>query len=267
MKAAVLETPGTLSIWDDVELEAPHEGEIEVRITHSGVCHSDLHYVDGSLTARLPMILGHEVTGIVTRLGAGVTGLAEGDRVALTSRPACGHCFWCSNGEAQLCSSPEALLDGRYPDGGTRLSRGGDTIYRGIVLAGFAQRTVVPAAAAIPIPPDADPEVAAIIGCAVVTGVGAAINTARVRPGESVAVVGLGGVGMAILQGARCAGATTIIAIDTSAERRELARTFGATHVVDPLETKTHHAAREITGGRGSTTASTPSVEVRSLRT
>ena len=222
-----------------------------VRITHCGVCHSDLSYAQGTLSIPLPVVLGHEAAGIVEEVGAGVTAPMPGEKVVLTNRPACGRCYWCVRGEAQLCAVATKMLEGVYPDGGTRLARDGQRVYRGFVVAAFAERTVVPASAAVPVPPDTPLATAAVIGCSVMTGVGAVLNTARVPAGASVMVIGLGGVGASIVQGARIAGATVIIGVDPVATRREQAQRLGATHVLDPGEAAPQRAARELTAGVG----------------
>ena len=253
MRAALLIEPGQpLTVVDGVEVEPPRTGEVLVRVAACGVCHSDVHYLDGVLTVGLPAVLGHEAAGVVEEVGPGVEGLAPGDKVVLTMRPQCGRCYWCVRGEGQLCSLGDAaVVEGAYADGGTRLRWRGSPVYRGLVLAAFAERTVVPAAAAVKVPADTPLDVAAVLGCAVQTGVGAAVNTARVRPGDTVAVAGLGGVGIAVVQGARLAGAARIIGADPVAERRERALRFGATDVVDPEAQPLHRAARELTGGVG----------------
>jgi S-(hydroxymethyl)glutathione dehydrogenase/alcohol dehydrogenase len=252
MRSALLEKPESpLTVADDIELAPPSPGEVEVRITHVGVCHTDLSYIEGRIPAPYPIVLGHEVSGVVEKVGSAVAGLREGSKVILTSRPPCGRCYWCVRGEVQLCAESTAMLGGTYPDGGTRLSRHGEVVYRGFVVAGFAERTVVPAGAVIPVPDQTDMCTASIVGCAVLTGVGAALNTAKVTPGSTVMVVGLGGVGISIIQGARIAGASRIIGLDTVAGRREQARKFGATDVADPAEMPAHKIARELTGGIG----------------
>ena len=252
MRAALLIEPGApLDVVDDVELDSPRAGEVLVRVTHCGVCATDFAYVSGALSSPLPLVLGHEVTGVVEEVGSGVTVPAQGQRVILTNRPSCGRCYWCVRGEAQLCGPGEQMLGGTYADGGTRLSRRGEPVYRGIVLAGFAERTVVPAAAAMPVPDDTPLELAAVLGCAIQTGVGAVLNTARVPPGATVMVTGLGGVGISIVQGARIAGARRIVAVSRQPARREQALRLGATDVVDPAEIAPHRAAKELTGGIG----------------
>lgn len=252
MRAALLEAPGApLVVADDVELDPPRAGEVTVHITHCGVCATDFGYVSGELAMPLPAILGHEVAGVVESLGPGVENLRPGQPVILTNRPPCGCCYWCVRGEPQLCAAAEQMLTGVYPDGGTRLSRHGERVYRGIVLAGFAERTVVPAAAAVPVPQDTPLELAAVLGCAIQTGVGAVLNTARVPPGATVMIAGLGGVGISIVQGARIAGARRILAISRQPERREHALRLGATEAIDPAEIEPHRAARELTAGIG----------------
>jgi Zn-dependent alcohol dehydrogenase len=223
MRAALLEEVDALQVVDDVEVEPPHTGEVLVRISHCGVCHSDLHFVDGSLPAAYPAILGHEAGGTVEAVGAGVVGLEEGDRVLLTLRPPCGRCYWCVRGEFSICPT-NAAISGTLPDGGTRLSHQGRTVYRaGVYVAAFAEQAVVSGSGAVKVPADTPFEVAAVLGCSVQTGVGAVLNTAKVPAGSTVLVIGLGGVGISIVQGARIAGATRIIGVDPVAERREAA--------------------------------------------
>jgi len=235
MRAAILDAPGaSLQVYDDVEVEAPRAGEVSVRVSHCGVCHSDLHLVDGSMPPMTPLVLGHEAAGVVEAVGPGVTRLVPGDHVVLTPCPPCGHCYWCLRGEFSICVNSMALATSAHADGGTRLSRGGVTVYRGLGVAAFAEIVVTEETGAVKIPSDVPLDVACVIGCAVQTGVGAVIHTAKVQPGDSVLVLGLGGVGQSVVQGARLAGATTIIVSDPVAERRDAAIGFGATHAVDP---------------------------------
>jgi S-(hydroxymethyl)glutathione dehydrogenase/alcohol dehydrogenase len=195
--------------------------------------------------------LGHEAAGVVAEVGPGVSGLAPGDTVVLTMAPSCGRCYWCVRDERTLCQRFAGLVGGAYPDGSTRLAWRGQPVRRGLVLSAFAERTVVPAEAAVRIPDDVPTEVAAIVGCAVQTGIGAVLNTARVPAGASVVVSGLGAVGLSIVQGAVVAGATTVVGADPNAGRRAEALRLGATHVVDPEADRVDHAARELTDGRG----------------
>ena len=235
MRAAVLDAPGaSLTVYDDVEAEAPRLGEVAVRVTHCGVCHSDLHLIDGGMPAPTPAVLGHEAAGVVEAVGDGVTTVQVGDHVVLTPCPPCGHCYWCVRGETSICVNSSALVTGTHPDGGTRLSRHGEAVYRGLGVAAFAEVVITQESGAVKIPDDVPLEVACVIGCAVQTGVGAVLHTADVQPGDTVLVMGLGGVGQSVVQGARLAGASTIIASDPLAPRREAALGFGATHVIDP---------------------------------
>src|SRR3954471_10323078 len=251
MRAALLEGVDDLQVVDDVEIDKPHEGEVLVRIQHCGVCHSDLHFVDGSLPCAYPSILGHEAGGIVEAVGAGVTGLAEGDKCILTLRPPCGRCYFCVRGQHSIC--PEyGSMSGTLPDGGTRLSHQGRTVYRaGVFLAAFAEQAVVPANGVVKVPDDTPLDIAAVIGCSVQTGVGAVLNTAKVEAGATVMIIGLGGIGISIAQGARIAGASRIIGVDPVASRREQAAAFGVTDVLDPNAGDVASAVLELTGGIG----------------
>lgn len=252
MKAALMVEVGRdLIVAEDVELAPPRAGEVLVDVHHCGVCHSDLHYLDGSLRTGLPVVLGHEAAGRVAEVGPDVVGLRPGDKVVLTMAPSCGHCYWCTRGEHSLCQSFAGMVSGAYPDGSTRLSWQGEQVRRGLVLSAFAQRTVVPAEAAVKIPEDMPTEIAAVVGCAVQTGTGAVFNTAKVPAGASVVVVGLGAVGLSIVQAARIAGAATIIGVDPAPQRREHAMRAGATAVLDPAVDQTDAAARDLTDGRG----------------
>jgi S-(hydroxymethyl)glutathione dehydrogenase / alcohol dehydrogenase len=252
MRAAIMEKPGEeLSVVDDVEIEQPHEGEVLVRVEHCGVCHSDLHFLDGSLPSAVPAILGHEAGGVVEEVGAGVTALAPGDKVILTLRPPCGRCYWCVRGEYSICPT-YAGMGGTLPDGGTRLSHQGRTVSRsGVFLAAFAERAVVPVSGAVKVPDDTPLDVAAVLGCAVQTGVGAVINTARVPAGATVVIIGLGGIGISIAQGARIAGASQIIGVDPVEARRSQAEQFGVGLTIDPAAGDVGAAVREATGGIG----------------
>ena len=253
VRAAVMEAAGSdLVLVDDVEVEAPHAGEVRVRVTHCGLCHSDLHLLDGHIPFPTPAILGHEAGGIVVEVGPGVTDPSEGDKVLLTARPPCGTCYWCARGEVSLCSTSQEVMTGMLADGGTRLSHRGRTVWRGVGLAGLAQEVVVRASGAVRVPPETPLEVAAVLGCAVQTGVGAVLNTARVAAGSTVLVVGLGGIGVSIAQGARVAGATRVIGVDPNPERRRLAvDRFGVTDAIDPQTNNMAVAALALTGGIG----------------
>jgi Zn-dependent alcohol dehydrogenase len=253
MRAALLEGVDDLQVLDDVEIDKPHEGEVLVRIQHCGVCHSDLHFVDGSLPCAYPSILGHEAGGIVESVGAGVLGLTEGDKVILTLRPPCGRCYFCVRGQFSICSEYGAsAVTGALPDGGTRLSHKGRTVSRaGVFLAAFAEQAVVPATGAVKVPDDTPLDIASVLGCAVQTGVGAVLNTAKVEAGATVMIVGLGGIGISIAQGARIAGASRVIGVDPVASRRAQSSAFGVTDVLDPGAGDVAAQVMELTGGIG----------------
>jgi S-(hydroxymethyl)glutathione dehydrogenase / alcohol dehydrogenase len=252
MRAALLEEYGQpLQVVDDVQIEAPMAGEVQVRIRHCGVCHSDLSVVDGSLPAPIPTILGHEAAGIVEAVGVGVASVAPGDAVIVTPCPPCGDCYYCQRGEFSICVNSAGLITSTLPDGGTRLSRDGQQVFRGLAVGGFGELATVQEKAAIRIDDDIPLEVACVIGCAVQTGVGAVVNTAAVEPGATVLVTGLGGVGLSIVQGAVLAGAGRIIASDPVADRRRMAQRLGATDVVDPKSDDLQAAVRDLTGGIG----------------
>ena len=246
MHGAVLTQVGKpLEIRDDLELREPGEGEVLVALRASGVCHSDLSLQNGTLTAAVPVVLGHEGAGEVLATGPGVTGVAVGDHVILSWIPPCGQCFFCLGGQPQLCTSVRAARADRP----SPLSDSDGPVNVGLGIGTFGEQTVVPVQAAIPIDHDIPFDVAALVGCGVMTGVGAAINTARVRPGSVVVVIGCGGVGLNVIQGARLAGAATILAVDRFDYKLEMARKFGATHVVHDVDLG--DAIAELTGGIG----------------
>jgi S-(hydroxymethyl)glutathione dehydrogenase / alcohol dehydrogenase len=249
MRAALLENSGEpLVLRNDVTIAPPQANQVLVRVRHCGVCHSDLSIADGVFPSPVPVVLGHEAAGVVEEVGADVRGLAPGDHVVLTPVPPCGVCYWCVRGEPGCCVNAACISSNAFPDGHTGLSRGETTVYRGVGLGGFGEYVVVPATGAIKIAADIPLDVACVIGCAVQTGVGAVLNTARVEPGATVLVMGLGGVGLSIVQGARVAGAARIIAVDPVAERRAVAARFGATDLVDPTTDDPMSRAIDLTG-------------------
>jgi S-(hydroxymethyl)glutathione dehydrogenase/alcohol dehydrogenase len=232
----------------DVDLDGPRAGEVLVKISAAGVCHSDWHLVTGATKHPMPVVAGHEGAGVVEAVGAGVENIRPGDHVVLSWTPDCGRCFYCLRGKPNLCDTYTApIWAGTMLDGTTRLSLGGKPVYHWCGLASFATRAVVPEQSCVAIRRDVPPPVAALVGCAVATGVGAAMYTAAVRPGDSVAVYGCGGVGLCILLGAKLCGASTIIAVDKSPAKMQMARRFGATHaylsgpgVVHDIRAATH---------------------------
>lgn len=254
MRAALLLAANEpLVVTDDVELAPPQAGEVLVKVHHCGLCHSDVHFMDGSLPLKSPMLCGHEAGGSIEEVGPGVTELAVGDKVILTLKAACGRCYWCLRGERNLCAVGGALsATGTFADGTTRLTWKGETVQRyGLVLAAFAEYTVVPVSAAVKVPSDTPLEVASVIGCAIQTGVGAVLNTAKVPAGSTVMVVGLGGIGVSVVQGARIAGASRVIGVDPVERRREQAMQFGVTDTVDPGSATMEEVAMSLTDGIG----------------
>jgi S-(hydroxymethyl)glutathione dehydrogenase / alcohol dehydrogenase len=232
MRAAVFCAPHQPLAVEPLEIGDPLEGEVAVRLEASGVCHSDLHVVDGEWPETPPLVLGHEGCGIVEALGEGVSGIAVGDRVVLSWYAPCGRCRMCASGRPWLCEGNRAD-DSLMPDGSTRLSRpDGQPVRAYLAVGSFAERAVVPASAAVPICDGVPAEVGALIGCGVATGVGAVLNTARVPAGASVAVIGCGGVGLSVVMGAALAGAHPIVAVDVRDDKLDLAGTVGATNGV-----------------------------------
>ncbi|HWK68449.1 MAG TPA: Zn-dependent alcohol dehydrogenase [Rhizobiaceae bacterium] len=251
VKAAVLRAYGEPLSIENLDLLPPQEGEILVRFAASGICHSDMTRMEGKRPSALPIVLGHEAAGYVEETGPGVAGLAPGDRVVLSFLYDCGRCFYCCSGRPNLCEVGLGLLrNGTMPNGTTRLRQGDEVIHH-MVVSSFAERGVVPARCAVKIPDHVPMDAAALIGCAVLTGTGAVFNTGSVRPGESILVVGSGGVGLNVVQAAAIAGAGVILVADINPEKRAIAREFGATHVVDPLTVDPVAEARRLTQGRG----------------
>ncbi|HEX2619093.1 MAG TPA: Zn-dependent alcohol dehydrogenase [Phototrophicaceae bacterium] len=252
IQAAVLKAPNTPFEIQELILDEPKQGEVRVKIAACGVCHSDYHLATGTTRHPLPVVCGHEGAGVVESVGEGVTRVKPGDHVTLSWSPDCGECFYCRAGKPNLCETfTEPIWAGTMLDGTTRLHfPNGDPVYAYCGLATFAEYVVVPQQSCIPIRKDVPLSVAALVGCAVATGVGAAMYTAGVRPGESVVVLGCGGVGLNVLQGAALCGAGTIIAVDTNAAKMDLARQFGATHTLIS-DAQTLAAIRALTGGRG----------------
>lgn len=243
--AAVIRAAGGPLTIEDVRLPDLGPDQVRVRMAATGVCHSDLSLADGTLRAALPAVLGHEGAGTVVAVGSDVADLAPGDPVVLNWSPPCRRCWFCQHGEPYLC---ERAMDAAARPYAT-LADGAD-VYPGLSSAAFATETVVSRAGCIPIPGDVPLDLAALLGCAVLTGVGAVLNAARVQPGESVLVVGLGGIGLCAIQGARIAGASVIIGVDPVPEKGELARRFGATDVLAPSPTLAKRV-RALTDGRG----------------
>jgi S-(hydroxymethyl)glutathione dehydrogenase / alcohol dehydrogenase len=234
---------------ETVELDPPKRGEVLVKVGAAGVCRSDMHFQKGEAIIALPAVLGHEGSGTVEAVGEGVTMIKPGDRVILSFVPNCGHCHSCESGHPHLCDE-HGRTSGKLFDGTSRLHTlaGPDCAHMGKVAC-FAEYAVVPEAGCIPAPAALDFAQLALIGCSVTTGVGAAVFNARVQPGDSVAVIGCGGVGLNVLQGARLAGATTIIAVDIKDAALTFARKFGATHTVNARAEDAVARVQALTGG------------------
>ncbi|MEU6909997.1 Zn-dependent alcohol dehydrogenase [Streptomyces coeruleorubidus] len=245
VRAAVLPAVGSPLEITGIDLPDPGPGRIRVRLAAAGVCHSDLSLSNGTMRVPVPAVLGHEGAGTVVAVGEGVTHVAPGDGVVLNWAPSCGSCHACSLGEVWLCAN---ALNGAA-DVYARTTEGTD-LHPGLNVAAFAEETVVSAACVLPAPEGIPLTDAALLGCAVLTGYGAVHHSARVRQGETVAVFGVGGVGLAALQAARIAGASKIVAVDVSAEKEELARAAGATDYVLASE-NTAREIRALTGKQG----------------
>ena len=244
MKAAVLHEFGAPLSIQDVVLAAPGPAEVRVRITACAICHSDVRAIAGGWGGPLPVVYGHEAAGVVVEAGSGSRGLEAGDTVVVNLVRHCGACAACARGEPMLCGS-SAVLDAPGP-----LSDGvGGLIAQGFRTGAFAEEVVVHRSQAVRVPPALPPECASLLGCGVLTGFGAAVNTAGIRAGESTAVFGTGGVGMNCVQGAAIAGAELVIAVDTSDEKLALAAALGATHTFNALREDAPARIRDLTGG------------------
>jgi S-(hydroxymethyl)glutathione dehydrogenase / alcohol dehydrogenase len=233
--------PGEELKWsvEPIEIDEPHDGEVLIKMAAAGLCHSDYHYVAGDAFSPHPMLGGHEGAGVVEQVGKGVTTLQPGDHVITAFMPACGHCRWCRAGRGNLCDRGAMLLDGVALDGTHRVHARGQDIGPMTFLGTFAPYVCAPAETLVKFDQDIAPAVAAIVGCAVPTGWGTAVNIAGVEVGDTVVVIGCGGVGMNAVQGARMAGARQIVAVDPVNWKREQAPTFGATHTAASIEEAT----------------------------
>ncbi|GHU65339.1 alcohol dehydrogenase [Clostridia bacterium] len=249
MKAAILRELGGKFIIEDISLAEPIGHEVLIDVKAVGLCHSDLHasrfgfeYVNS-----LPLLLGHEVAGVVIKVGSDVAEFRAGDPVAVSLIRSCGHCVPCRTGRPYQCKYPDDVL--RRPDEPGRIIADGDSITQAFGVGGFAERVLVHENQLAKVPTEVPFPQAAILGCGVITGAGSAINTAKVRPGDTVAVVGLGGVGLNVISGARLAGAGKIIGIDIQPVKFELARRFGATDTVDSRDADAVKTILDLTGG------------------
>lgn len=251
IQAAIFREPHSPFTIEELDLAGPQAGEVLVRVAAAGVCHSDWHLMTGATRHAVPVVPGHEGAGVVVAVGPGVTRVQPGDHVALNWAPNCGRCFYCLNERPSLCETyVEPIWAGTMMDGTTRLSQNGQPVYHFSALACFADHTVVPEACCVPLDPDIPLTIVALIGCAVTTGVGAALNTVRVKPGSNVVVFGAGGVGLSIIMGAKLAGAARIITVDAFEAKGDIALSFGATDFI-MAGPDTNDAIRGLTNGRG----------------
>ena len=246
MKAAVFREVNTPMAIEDIDIAKPGPREVLIRTAAAGVCHSDLHFFNGTYPGRTPMVLGHESAGIIEQVGEDVHYVKPGDHVITCLSVFCGHCEYCLTGHMSLCQEPETR---RSREQEPRISQDGTELQQFANLGSFAEQMLVHEHAVAKIREDMPLDRAALIGCGVTTGVGAVIHTAKVQPGSTVAVIGCGGVGLSCINGAALAGASRIIAVDMVASKLDLARKFGATDVVDAGEGDPIDAVKEISGG------------------
>ena len=246
VKAAMFRGPKADLTIEEIQLDKPGPREILVKTVACGVCHSDLHFVDGLYPMAAPAVLGHEPAGIVEEVGSLVTYVKPGDHVIACLSVFCGVCEYCMSGRPSLCQSPDTK---RAPGEQSRLSQNGEPVHQGLNLAAYAEKMLLHENAVVKIREDMPLDKAALIGCGVMTGVGAVLNTAKVPAGSSVAVFGCGGIGLSAIQGAYIAGARMIIAVDSMENKLAMARQLGATHVVDASSKDAAMSILEITGG------------------
>jgi Zn-dependent alcohol dehydrogenase len=251
IRAAVFREPGVPFSVETLDLAEPRSGEVLIKVAATGVCHSDWHLMTGATQHPVPAVIGHEGAGVVADVGPHVEGLRVGQHVALSWAPNCGECFYCRRDRPSLCGAYlEPIWAGTMLDGTTRLSLDGQPVFHFSALACFAEYAVVPAQCCVAMPKEVPLEVAALIGCAVTTGVGAVLNTAQVEAGSSVVVIGAGGVGLSTLLGAIYAGAEQVIVIDRTLEKLSIARSLRATSALLSSDGVLDEV-RALTGGRG----------------
>jgi len=248
VKAAVLNKVNEPLTIEEIQIRKPEHGEVLVRTVASGVCHSDLHFMEGLWPTPVPVVLGHEASGVVEEVGDGVTYVKKGDNVVLSFAPFCGICRDCVEGRPQLCTNPAARFPAG-PDSAIRLTKDGTPVNQFANLASFAEVMLVPENGVVKAPEGMPLDKAALVGCSVMTGIGAVINTAKVQPGDTVAVIGTGGVGLNVIQGAVLAGASRIIAVDVLDNKLEYAKTMGATDTVNASKDDPVQAVQNLVRG------------------
>ncbi|MCH9046015.1 MAG: Zn-dependent alcohol dehydrogenase [SAR324 cluster bacterium] len=234
MKAAVLYEVNQPLVIEEIELDPPKSGEMLIKLVATGVCHSDVHYYTGDVPREFPIILGHEGAGIVEQVGEGVTSVQPGDHVVLTFLPSCGRCRWCHTGHPNMCDLGAKLRTGKYLDDTYRHHRASDgkDINSFLFVSTYAEYTISPEASVLKVPDYLPLERLCLLGCGFTTGFGAATNAAHIKPGETVTIVGCGGLGLAAVQGAALSGAGKIIAVDVHEAKLSMAKQFGATHTI-----------------------------------
>ena len=249
-KAAILRGTGQDFEITELDLDGPKTGEILIRYVAAGLCHSDEHLRNGDLVPRFPIVGGHEGAGIIEEVGPGVTRLAPGDHVICSFLPVCGHCRWCSTGKSNLCDMGATILDGCLPDGTYRFHLDGEDLGAMCMLGTFSERAVISEMSAIKVDPDVPLDKVVLIGCGVPTGFGSAVHAAATEPGDTIAIYGIGGIGINAVQGAALAGARNVVAIDPLANKREMAEKLGATHSAETAE-EAQQLITELTRGVG----------------
>jgi Zn-dependent alcohol dehydrogenase len=248
MKAAVCREFGKPMTIEDIDIDPPEHGEVSVKLSACAICHSDILYMEGAWGGeeKLPAIFGHEAAGVVEAVGPGVEGLASGDHVIVSLIRSCGHCYFCAQGDQHLCETKFPL------DRESRLrAKGGEAVHQGLRTGGFAEYVVVDHSQAVRIPAALPLDSASLLACGVITGIGAVVNTAKLTSGSSAVVIGAGGVGLNSIQGAALSGANPVIALDLVTGKLAVAKTFGATHAIDPVAEDALEAVRSLTGQRG----------------
>jgi len=247
MKAAVCYEFGRSLAIEEIDIAPPQAGEVKVKLAACAICHSDIHYIEGAWGGVLPAVYGHEAAGVVTEAGPHVSLVKAGDDVVVTLIRSCGRCYFCAQGQPHLCEATFAL------NNESRLhTRNGQAVQQGLRTGAFAEYVVVDQSQVVPIPAEIPPDSASLLACGVITGLGAVVNTARVPSGSSVVVIGTGGVGLNSIQGAFLSGAQPIIALDPVNSKLEAAKSFGATHTINPIKENPVEIVRSLTRGRGS---------------
>jgi len=249
-KAAILRGAGQDFEITELDLDGPKTGEVLIRYVAAGLCHSDEHLRNGDLVPRFPIVGGHEGAGIIEEVGPGVTRLAPGDHVICSFLPVCGHCRWCSTGKSNLCDMGATILDGCLPDGTYRFHLDGEDLGAMCMLGTFSERSVISENSVIKVDSDVPLDKVVLIGCGVPTGFGSAVHAAATEPGDTIAIYGIGGIGINAVQGAALAGARNVVAVDPLANKREMAEKLGATHSAETAE-EAQQLITELTRGVG----------------